>query len=71
VPSLLRGSCRIPTVARGAAFVSAAAGLAVIGAPWTTGTVAIGTASAMGRNEESVGPNVDWNLVTAIVVSTS
>jgi hypothetical protein len=58
----------------GAAFVTAAVNLTVVGAPWTTGTVAIGTLTAMGgaapaSNTGAASGTV--SLVTPIFVSTN
>jgi PEP-CTERM motif len=54
----------------GSAFVSAAVNLTVLGAPWTTGTVAIGTVTQMGGFASGPG-GPDFQLVTPIFVSTN
>jgi hypothetical protein len=58
----------------GAAFVTAAVNLTVVGAPWTTGTVAIGTVTAMGGAapaSNTGAPSGTVGLVTPIFVSTN
>ena len=56
----------------GAAQVTAAVNLTVIGAPWTTGTVAIGTITHMGGTMPPSPVNGDYfSLVTPIFVSTN
>ncbi len=60
--------------AAGTAFTSAAVNLTIKGAPWTTGTVAIGTSTAMGgvapvSNTASPGGSIQ--LVTPVFVSTN
>jgi hypothetical protein len=58
----------------GTAYTSAAVNLTVNGAPWTTGTVAIGTASAMGAvhpASNTATPGGDIQLVTPVYVSTN
>jgi len=60
--------------AGGAAFVTAAVNLTVVGAPWTTGTVAVGTITAMGgaapASDTGMASGV-VTLVTPIFVSTN
>ena len=62
----------------GASFITGSVELTVIGAPWTTGTAAIGTITQMGyahgpaSNASSTGlPSGQMRLVTPIFVSTS
>jgi hypothetical protein len=58
----------------GAAFVTAGVNLTVIGAPWTTGTAAVGTVTAMGGVSplSSTGmASGNVTLVTPVFVSTS
>jgi PEP-CTERM motif len=58
----------------GAAFVTAAVNLTVIGAPWTSGTVAIGTVTAMGGGapaSNTGAPSGNLTLVTPVFVSTN
>jgi hypothetical protein len=58
----------------GSAYASAAVNLTVKGAPWTTGTVAIGTASAMGGVlpvSNTASPGGDIQLVSPVFVSTN
>jgi len=64
--------------AGGTAFVDgsgvAMPSVTVIGAPWTTGTIAIGTATAMGRafpTSYTGAPSGQVELVTPIFISTS
>lgn len=60
--------------AGGAAFVTAAVNLTVVGAPWTTGTVAIGTVTAMGGGAPSSATGAasgTVSLVTPVFVSTN
>jgi hypothetical protein len=59
-----------PVGSGGAAFVTAALNLTVLGAPWTTGTVAIGTLTAMG-GVAPLSTTATANLVTPIFVSTN
>jgi hypothetical protein len=54
----------------GSAVVTAAVNLTVLGAPWTTGTVAIGTVTRMGDFASGPG-GPDFQLVTPIFVSTN
>jgi hypothetical protein len=58
----------------GTAFVKGSVSLTVVGAPWTTGTAAVGTLTQMGSvepasNTGAVGGNV--KLVTPIFISTN
>jgi hypothetical protein len=55
----------------GTAFVTGAVNLTVVGAPWTSGTAAVGTETRMGAISYpgGVGPNVQ--LVTAIFISSN
>jgi hypothetical protein len=58
----------------GAAVVTAAVNLTVIGAPWTTGTVAIGTVTAMGGAAPASNTGMasgTVSLVTPVFVSTN
>jgi hypothetical protein len=62
----------------GAAAVGAAVNVTVIGAPWTTGTAAVGTVTVMGFGHgaasgttSTAGPSGVVQLVTPIFVSTS
>jgi len=60
--------------AGGAAFVTAAVNLTVVGAPWTTGTVAIGTITAMGGGAPASSTGMasgTVSLVTPVFVSTN
>jgi len=64
--------------ARGAQTASVAVALTIVGAPWTTGTVAIGTLTRMGFAHGPVSapdstalPNGTLQLVTPIFVSTN
>jgi hypothetical protein len=55
----------------GTAFATAAIDLTVVGAPWTTETVAVGTMTAMGFADENGFPRQGFKLVTPIAISTS
>jgi hypothetical protein len=62
----------------GVSFVSAAVKITVIGSPWTTGTVAIGTITVMGGghgpaslNSSTAAPSGVVTLVTPVFVSTN
>jgi hypothetical protein len=60
--------------AGGAAFVSAAINVTVQGAPWTTGTAAIGAITAMGGvspSSNTGAPSGVVTLVTPIFISTN
>jgi hypothetical protein len=60
--------------AGGTALVSGAVNLTVIGAPWTTGTAAIGDATAMGGvapASNTGAPSGTLTLVTPIFISTN
>jgi len=63
-----------PVGVGGFAQVTAAVNLTVIGAPWTTGTVAIGTVTAMGGGAPASNTGAasgTVNLVTPVFVSTN
>ena len=63
-----------PVGAGGFAQVTAAVNLTVIGAPWTTGTVAIGTVTAMGGGAPASNTGAasgTLSLVTPVFVSTN
>jgi hypothetical protein len=63
-----------PVGAGGSAIVTAGVNLTVIGAPWTTGTVAIGTATAMGSAAPASNTFITSgtvSLVTPVFVSTN
>jgi hypothetical protein len=58
----------------GSAVVSAAVNLTVVGAPWTTGTVSIGTMTQMGGGEPASSTGMasgTVSLVTPVFVSTN
>jgi hypothetical protein len=64
--------------AGGAGFNTAAVNLTILGAPWTTGTVAIGTFTRMGfargpasNTSSTAAPSGVIRLVTPVVVSTN
>jgi hypothetical protein len=85
----LFGTCAAPPAANlavplgvigagGAVAVGAAVNVTVIGAPWTTGTAAVGTVTLMGFGHgaasgttSTAGPSGAVQLVTPIFVSTS
>ena len=60
--------------AGGSAFVKGAVNITVIGAPWTTGTVSVGTVTAMGGVtplSNTGAPSGVLTLVTPIFISTN
>ena len=59
-----------PVGAGGNAFITAAVNLTVIGAPWTTGTVSIGTVTEMGAGGNASASGT-VSLVTPVFVSTN